>query len=417
MRRRLVLSTIAAVTTMLIVLMVPISFILRDAANSALRARTEQQATALSARLEAQFAAGEPSERSVDLSAADGILTMGDAVRVFGPDGNVIAARDLDKIVDPFRATVAGPNGTRVQVITNSTAADERFRRQLAQLGVIAATAVGVAALVAFAQARQLARPLEHLARTAARVGDGDFSAGSGQSSGIDEIDGIAQALRLSNNRVARMLDSERGFTADATHQLRTGLTGLAMRLELLQRNDDPLVAAEATATLTQVHDLNATLDELLAVARRGTSGERTEIDLAAIVDHHVSDWEPQFSRRRRNMVITVSNPATVVGTPGLVGQILNVLLENSLVHGGGTVAILIQDTSVTIEDDGDGIPMDRTHHIFERPADHQAAHGRGLPLARRLAEADGGRLELVRSKPAAFRLTLLAANGSPMAT
>ena len=64
--------------------------------------------------------------------------------------------------------------------------------------------------------------------------------------SGIREIDDISRALRLSANRVERMLNSERGFTADATHQLRTGLTGIAMRLEMLERDDDPAVAAEA---------------------------------------------------------------------------------------------------------------------------------------------------------------------------
>ncbi len=140
----------------------------------------------------------------------------------------------------------------------------------LARLMVIAVAAIASAALLAGVQARQLARPLERLARSAARVGDGDFSAAAPPPSGISEIDDISRALRLSANRVDRMLESERGFTADATHQLRTGLTGIAMRLELLERDQDPEVAAEATAALTQTHELNLTLDDLLTVARTG---------------------------------------------------------------------------------------------------------------------------------------------------
>jgi signal transduction histidine kinase len=71
-------------------------------------------------------------------------------------------------------------------------------------------------------------------------------------------------------------------------------------------------------------------------------------------------------------------------------------------------VAILVQDDSVTIEDEGPGISEQRAATLFDRPTDHRAAHGRGLPLARRLAESDGGRLELTQFSPPAFRLTLV---------
>jgi len=276
------------------------------------------------------------------------------------------------------------------------------------RLSVIALAAIAAAALLAGVQARQLARPLERLARSASRVGDGDFSAAAPAPSGISEIDDIARALRLSANRVDRMLDSERAFTADATHQLRTGLTGIAMRLELLERSTDPETADEAAAALGQTHELNASLDELLAVARRGSTGERTRIGLTSIVDHQVADWQPRFAEHRRQVVVSTGTANPVVATPGLVAQVLNVLLDNALHHGQGTVAILVQDESVTIEDEGAGISADRAASLFDRPVDHRAAHGRGLALARRLAEADGGRLELVQQRPPAFRLTLL---------
>ena len=182
---------------------------------------------------------------------------------------------------------------------------------------VIALAAIGAAALLAGVQARQLARPLERLARSASRLGDGDFSAAAPQPSGIDEIDEIARSLRLSANRVDRMLESERGFTADATHQLRTGLTGIAMRLELLERSSDSCVAAEATAALAQTHELNTTLDELLAVARTGATKERTELDLSTLVDHQVADWQQRFAQRRRQLVVTTGVTQHVMATPG----------------------------------------------------------------------------------------------------
>jgi signal transduction histidine kinase len=280
----------------------------------------------------------------------------------------------------------------------------------VARLAVIAVAAVASAALLAGVQARQLARPLERLARSASRLGAGDFSAAAPAPSGISEIDDIARALRLSANRVDRMLESERGFTADATHQLRTGLTGIAMRLELLERNADPGVAREATTALTQTHDLNTTLDDLLTVARTGSTKERTECELTTLVDNQVADWQPRFAATRRQIVVTSGRASRVVATPGLAGQVLGILLDNALRHGRGTVAILVQDDSVTIEDEGAGISAERAATLFDRPTDHRAAHGRGLPLARRLAESDGGRLELTQHHPATFRLTLVPA-------
>jgi signal transduction histidine kinase len=278
-----------------------------------------------------------------------------------------------------------------------------------ARIAVIAIFALIAAALLAVVQARQLARPLERLARSAGRVGDGDFSSPP-SASGIHEIDAIARSLRLSANRVNRMLEAERSFTADATHQLRTGLTGIAIRLELLERHADPDVAAEAATVLEQTHQLNATLDELLAVARTGSTGERAAVTLLDVVDDHVDDWRDRFERNHRQVVVTTGSSSPVKATRGLVGQIVNVLVENSLKHGAGTLAVLVDSTSVTVEDDGRGIADREVVGLFERPTDHHAAHGRGLALARRLAEADGGSLTLTRQQPARFTLTYLPA-------
>lgn len=293
-------------------------------------------------------------------------------------------------------------------IVSTSAAPDEQFSLygRIAVIGVFALAAAGLLAAV---QARQLAQPLERLARSAGRVGDGDFTAPSA-ASGIDEIDDIARSLRLSALRVDRMLEAERSFTADATHQLRTGLTGIAMRLELLQRNDDTAVVSEATAVLDQTHELNVTLDELLSVARRGSTGERSVVNLVEIVDDHMDDWRERFDRQRRIITVSTGHTVDVRATRGLVGQVINVLVQNSLRHGAGTLSIYVEGTSVTVEDDGPGIDDKHVAGLFERPRDHHAPHGRGLALARRLAESDGGHLELFRRRPAQFRLSYGAA-------
>ena len=297
---------------------------------------------------------------------------------------------------------------TPVFVVVAEAADPEERGILFARVGVIATFSLVAAAALAAVQARQLARPLERLARSAGRVGDGDFTAPA-TASGIDEIDDIARSLRLSAGRVDRMLDAERSFTADATHQLRTGLTGIAIRLELLERHTDPEVVADASAVLEQTHELNATLDELLAVARRGSTGERSQIDLVEVVDDHIDDWRTRFERQRRQIRINTAATVPVYATRGLVGQIVNVLVHNALHHGAGTLTISVDGTSITVDDEGDGIDDDRVPSLFERPRDHHAPHGRGLSLARRLAESDGGRLELTRRRPAQLRLSYVS--------
>jgi signal transduction histidine kinase len=400
MRRRLVLSTIAVVTVVIVVLLVPVLLIVRNAAEAELQSRLDQQLTTVSTALADDLLSGS----APDLDGVSDLVAEGDGIRVLDRNDAVLVERGVDGIAEPVVSSAAGPRGTTVQLITSGEELNQRFQDQVLRLGVIALVALVASALLASIQARQLAAPLERLARSASRLGDGDFSVTSGPPSGIREIDDISRALRLSANRVERMLNSERGFTADATHQLRSGLTGIAMRLEVLERDDHTDVAAEARAALAQTHDLNVALDELLRVARKGSTGERTEIDLVDVVDQHVADWQQRFAGKRRQIVVTTGRVQPVMGTPGLVGQVLNVLLDNSLRHGRGTVAILVQDDSITIEDEGSGLAADRLGTLFDRPNDHQAAHGRGLPLARRLAEADGGRLELVQPRPPTSR-------------
>ncbi len=297
-----------------------------------------------------------------------------------------------------------------VFVVVSSAADADEQGTLFTRIGVIALFALAAAAALAAVQARQLAQPLERLARSAGRVGDGDFTAPS-KASGIDEIDDIARSLRLSANRVDRMLDAERSFTADATHQLRTGLTGIAIRLELLERHSDPDVVSDASAVLEQTHELNATLDELLAVARRGSTGERSQVDLVEVVDDHIEDWRARFEQQRRHVAVNTAMTVPVNATRGLVGQIVNVLAQNALRHGSGAVVITVEGTSIVIDDDGTGIADELVPTLFERPRDHHAPHGRGLALARRLAESDGGRLELTRRRPAQFRLSYVAAS------
>lgn len=405
MRRRLVISTIAIVLVVLGALAVPVGQVVYNAAERQLDARLDQQASKIADAVSTATTSGQV----VDAELIADVLGPRDGVRITGPDGNEILnydPADLDSPRQTFRRT---SDGSMIFVSTDTDPLDERFRDQVNILLLLVLGAIAAAAALAAVQAHQLAQPLERLAKRAARIGDGDFSRSPEPPTQIPEIDRIGDGLETSSRRVEEMLANERHFTADATHQLRTGLTGIAMRLEILAMNSDDGVSTEARAGLSQTEQLNATIDELLAVARSRSTRERTEFDLVTISRDHVNEWRPRFQAEKRTIALRVASPAPpVYGTKGLAGQILDVMIDNALVHGDGAVEVIVEGPAVTLTDQGPGIEPERVKHVFDGPVDPSAKHGRGLPLARRLAQVDGASLDLIGNRPFMIRYRLV---------
>jgi signal transduction histidine kinase len=294
-------------------------------------------------------------------------------------------------------------------VRTDADPLDDQFRSQLNILLMLALGAILAAAGLAAVQGHQLARPLERLAQRAARIGQGDFSTMPIARTRIPEIDHIGTALETSSQRVDTMLANERSFTADATHQLRTGITGIAMRFEILAMRPESDVVTEAEAGLKQTDQLNATIDELLAAARERSTQERVPFDLLTLVNHHALEWQPRFSAARRHLSVIIASPAPpVIGTMGLAGQVIDILVDNALRHGDGAVTLMIDGPSVVVIDQGKGMSPERLRSVFDGPVDPAAKHGRGLALARRLAQVDGASLDVVGNQPLRIRFRLV---------
>jgi signal transduction histidine kinase len=407
-RRRLVVSTIAVVLVVLGALAVPVGIIVYRSAEAELRSRLDRELDSIVDALADDLAQGVPSD--VDLDEVQDLITSGDGIRVVNSDGVEVAEEVPLTLDETLSVTRELPDGGRIELVADTGELSDRFREQVLILLALVGGALLAAAALAAIQARQLVRPLERLATSAGRLGDGDFSVIPLPTTGIPEIDDISAALRTSGTRVDRMLSEERHFTADATHQLRTGLTGIAMRFELLARHDDPEVVAEATAGLQQTDQLDETIEELLTLTRDGTSRERTTFDLVSLVDNHVADWTPRFTAARRTIAVTTASPLLVVGTKGLAGQVIDILVDNALRHGRGTATLHVDGATVTVVDEGAGVSDDAARMLFDAPVDPSARHGRGLPLALRLARVDGGSVEIVAPRPLAVRYRLVKA-------
>jgi len=281
------------------------------------------------------------------------------------------------------------------------------------RLSAARAILAGIVALVvasglAFAQARRLARPAEDLARAADRIGTGDARP-VGRRYGLTELDRIAEGLDNAVQRVADFISAEQDFAVDASHQLRTPLTALSMRLEeMVSAADDPIIVREeGAAALAQTDRLAQVVGQLLGRARRSSSGAPALSSINDIIGQQVTEWEPAFRNSGRKLEVLGDAGLRAYVSVGGVSQVVATLLDNALVHGGGTVSIRTSQTprSVVIEvkDEGKGVPPDLVHRIFERSVSGAGGTGLGLALAKSIAASDGGQLVLVRPRPATF--------------
>ena len=283
-------------------------------------------------------------------------------------------------------------------------------------LSIMLGLAVAIVAstvLLAGRASRRLADPMIELAEAAERLGQGQ-SRLEPMRSGIPEVDRVSDVLARSAQQVTRSLAAERDFASDASHQLRTPLTALLMRLEEISETSDPaVVQEEAGIAIAQVERLTRVVDDLLMRSRRSNDAPRPEVSLDSVIAALQREWQPAFEQARRSVRVHGERGLVVLATPVALSQVLSTLLENSLIHGRGTVEVQARRSGpsvvVEVSDQGDGVPATLAPHIFERSVSsgRGKSTGLGLALARDLAESNGGRLDLISAQPARFALFL----------
>lgn len=289
-----------------------------------------------------------------------------------------------------------------VRAAVPDTVVTSRTRRSWAAMTALGLIVLAVAALLAHRQSRRIAGPLERLTAAARELGDGNFVIVP-ERSGIREADAAGAALRDTAARLGQLLDRERAFSADASHQLRTPLTGLLLGLESALGRPEADLRLAASAALERGRRLEGTVEALLSL-RRDAGSRRVSIDVELELAAVVHDWLPLFSARRRSLVLArpcLVPPASASTTA--LHQILDVLLDNALQHGAGTVTLSAADlgdaVAIDVADEGEGLHGD-AEAVFTRRSADARGHGIGLALARSLAEAENGRLVVRRAAP-----------------
>ncbi len=406
MRARFVRSTLVVVLTSIGVLSLALVWLNQKAIERDYQQRVRVEAQQLAATYEKLH---DPTRVQQEL---DDTAREGRSVQVTTSSGATFS----DGAVVPgatWSRSAETPGGWVVSVTQSADIAREaQVFSALLILGMGAAAA-SVAILVTWRESRRAVAPLAGLADAAARLGSGDARP-TGVRYGVAELDAVAAALDISAARINQLVSQERNLTVDVSHQLRTPLTALSMRLdEILLADDIEMVRTEAVAAQEQVERLAGVVESLLSdEPPTGESGAVVSLD--AVVDQQVREWSPAYEAADRDLVVAGTEGLSAHGSRGGVAQVLATLLENSLLHGAGTTTITRRRVAgalvLEVSDSGAGVPAALAGQVFERSVSGAGGTGVGLALARSTAHEFGGQLQLLDAQTARFGLFLTEA-------
>ena len=310
--------------------------------------------------------------------------------------------------------SASSPDGVKVTVMISARNAIRSIVRVsgLFLLGILVSLAVGWALAARFS--RRLSAPLIYLSAQAEQIGSGQVRARV-KPSGIEEIDLVQEELQRTGEKMARRLAAERQLAADASHQLRTPLTALSMRLEEIEMiSTEEEVQEEARSCLEQVERLTTVVTELLDTNKRQASATEA-IDVLEVFNTQREEWEEAFEKADRVLRFTDEADMPILADEAKIAQVLATLIENSLRYGAGTTWVHARNSVnsrgviIEVSDEGEGVDAELAPYIFENGVSGHGSSGIGLALAKDLIETMGGRIELSQAVPPVFTLSLAA--------
>jgi signal transduction histidine kinase len=438
MTRRLLLSYLSITAFVLLVLELPLGVTFARAERDRLVAAVERDATVLATVVEDSLETGatgglEPVAAGYrDRTGGRVVVVDRTGITVADSDPPAPGRRDLSTRPEIAAALqgqhsagsrssstlggtflyVAVPVASQGQVygavrITYPTSAvDARVRRVCLALGGVAAVVLGVVAVVGFALARSTTRPLRVLEQATTAVARGELEARAPTDRGPPEVRRLAVAFNDMAGQLGRLLEAQRAFVADASHQLRTPLTAMRLRLENLEETMPPAAADDLRAAIAETGRLARLVDGLLALARaEAAPGRREVVDLATAVADRQAAWGPLAAEQNVELTVQAGPAALVWAVPGAVEQVLDNLLANALrvAPAGSRIQLAIRPAGAWVElhvsDQGPGMAAEQRERALDRfwrgPATDQDGTGLGLAIVRQLLEASGGAAEL----------------------
>lgn len=301
-----------------------------------------------------------------------------------------------------------------VRITFPANAVDKLINTRLLAIVSVAGITLVIAIVIALLLATSVTRRLNRLRNVTEEFTSGNYEIRADTHAGAPEIRSLSSSFNTMADRLTTLLSQQRAFAGDASHQLRTPLTALQLRLELASEliETDPAGATERLdAALVETERLQNIVEGLLVLSRADgqTATAPTAINLGHIVIERVKHWEALAAESEVKLVTVIPENTQVLAVPGVIEQVIDNYLDNALhvAPAGSKISIHIEQdsetTTIHVIDQGPGIPVEDIERAFNRFWRGKSdVHGSGLGLAivERLVQACDGTVQLTNVQP-----------------
>lgn len=423
MARRIAVAVLALITVLLAVVAIPLGLLVSAQDRQDFRTSTAAAATSMANVAEERL---DDHEHGSALSRSVREMSrQGDELAVYDSAGHLIAMTAhrpaLNRPVRPAaRTQIIYPSGNRLVVLApvvpdsghgsvgtvalsrSMACLDRRIMVLWVLITGVAATGLLAATLVAIGLARWLSRPITTLAAAAQRLGEGALHTRTHVGTGPPEAQNLSAAFDTMAARIETLVRGNQALMADVSHQVRTPLAALRLRLELLAQDADDNTATELAGAQEEIARLARMTSGLLAVARAENNTVRAAVvDVAAVARDRCETWRPVAGERDVRLGLVARGPVLARLGQDHLEQILDNLLANALdaLPASGVIAVTVRAdgrrVQLAVRDNGPGMGGERQRMAFRRFTAGAGGSGLGLAIVDRLATANGGSASL----------------------
>lgn len=367
------------------------------------------------------------SPRAKDADMAAPAIRQQLAAVVHGAPGGIRTVPHVDDLVafEPVGSADL-PSGA-VAVAASDERVDRRVHGAWLALAALAGGVLAAVVLLGLVVARSVTGPLTQLEDAARRLGSGDLGARAPANAGPTEVRALSRELNGMAGRLQELIAAQRGFVADASHQLRSPLTALRLRLENIAATL-PSANADVDALLSELDRLSRVVDGLLVLARsEGQRPERAPINVEAVVADRFDAWSALAEEAEITLEAVLPQRPSVFAwlVPGHLEQIIDNLLANALeaTPAGRCVQVSLRHDAglveVHVSDEGRGMGEQERRHAFDRfwrgsTSRPGAGSGLGLSIVRQLARASAAHVELREAPSGGVDAVVRMRSGQP---
>jgi signal transduction histidine kinase len=305
---------------------------------------------------------------------------------------------DLRYVAAPIVQNYQAAAAVRLSLPEDSV--NDQVRQTVRWLVVFVASVVLTAALVAWLLARSIASPLRRVASVAAELPE-DLDLRADETHGPAEVRAVAKSLNSTASRLSGILQRTQRVAADASHHLRTPLTGVRLRLEAIEDiSDDSQVQVEARAATAEVDRLTHRIEQVLALSRSDAGMAPFESqDATQVIRDRVAAASAMFEEKDVELTADVDDGVFVAAPSGVVARVVDELLGNALQYADHRVHVTVtksaREATLSVADDGPGVPRAERESVFQRftrgSTSVPGGSGLGLALVRESVAGLGG--------------------------